>query len=430
MQSSDRASVAVLSIFTLLGSGAAFTTQILIARALGPSEFGIFASALATVTAAAPLAGFGVQSFWLRVFGEEGWGARRWMPASLRFGIWSTFSALCLVSVVGLLAGASSHAGASLLILQFHLLSMAFLEIIGTRFLLEERPLALMLWQTAPQFARLGLVSLLLCKVEGLDAQAMSWAFALVAVITLVAGWRHLNSLARGEIKLVGHGPAGLLSGSIAQSEVPRMIEAGKGALPYGMGGIFYQFYFQASIVSLTYLLGSAAAGTYGAAASILMAVYMVPNVVYQKMMLPRLHRWAAYSQERYLQAHARGVKLMAGLGSLAGLGCAVTSPFVIPLIFGDQYGQAGILLSGLSVAIPLRFVSISVGASLSLDCFVRPKVAAMFAVAAICVGLNLICIPVLGLWGAVLSTVAGEATLVAFYLWLARTLRPGWGSQ
>ena len=56
-----------------------FLTQTLLARELGPAAYGLFASSLVTVTMIAPLAGFGLTQFRLKVYGVEGWAAHRWI---------------------------------------------------------------------------------------------------------------------------------------------------------------------------------------------------------------------------------------------------------------------------------------------------------------------------------------------------------------
>lgn len=412
--------MALLSVFTLIGSGAAFLTQILIARELGPDEFGIFASALATITAVAPFAGFGVQSFWLRVFGEEGWAARRWVRPTLAFSLCSTLAAMVIVGVVAIAGGMTTSAGASLLVLQVHMVAMAALEVVGTRFLLEERPLALMLWQTIPQLVRLAIVAAMYLMGFQLDAPRVALVFALVGLLTILGCTFQLRSIAQFKIDLVGHGS---IEPQKAEGHTPTMLASAKGAWPYGFGSIFYQFYFQAAIISLTYILGAFEAGTYGAAASMLMAIFMVPNVVYQKLVLPRLHRWASQAEHLYIDAHARGIRAMFLLGLVCSGLVAALAPWGGPLVFGLAYRESGILLCALAVTIPFRFVSIATGASLSLDRYVRAKVAVMAIVSVLCISMNVSLIPLFGIWGAVFSTITGEAALVAAYAWVGRDI-------
>src|SRR5688500_4384008 len=77
--------VSLLWLSTLAGAGMVFLAQAILARRLGPSAYGLFASSLATVSMVAPLAGFGLSQFRLKAYGAEGWAADRWLRPSLRF---------------------------------------------------------------------------------------------------------------------------------------------------------------------------------------------------------------------------------------------------------------------------------------------------------------------------------------------------------
>jgi hypothetical protein len=89
--------ISMLGAATALGAVLVFLTQTLLARELGPQAYGLFASSLATVTMIAPLAGFGLGQFRLRVYGVEGWAASRWVKPSLRFSVGTTLMALSII---------------------------------------------------------------------------------------------------------------------------------------------------------------------------------------------------------------------------------------------------------------------------------------------------------------------------------------------
>ena len=78
-------SVSLLWLGSLLGSGSTFVIYIILARELGVDNFGLFGSALSTVIIFILLAGFGISQFWLKIFGQEGWNAIRWIKPSLKF---------------------------------------------------------------------------------------------------------------------------------------------------------------------------------------------------------------------------------------------------------------------------------------------------------------------------------------------------------
>jgi hypothetical protein len=89
--------ISMLGAATAIGAVCVFLTQTLLARELGPDAYGLFASSLATVTMIAPLAGFGLTQFRLRVYGVEGWAAARWIKPSLRFTVGTTVTAMAII---------------------------------------------------------------------------------------------------------------------------------------------------------------------------------------------------------------------------------------------------------------------------------------------------------------------------------------------
>ena len=58
--------ISMLGAATAIGAVCVFLTQTLLARELGPNDYGLFASSLATITMIAPLAGFGLAQFRLK----------------------------------------------------------------------------------------------------------------------------------------------------------------------------------------------------------------------------------------------------------------------------------------------------------------------------------------------------------------------------
>ena len=91
------ATISMLGAATGAGALIGFLTQTLLARELGPTAYGLFASSVVTVTMIAPLAGFGLTQFRLKVYGVEGWAAHRWIKPSLRFTIFTTLLAFAIV---------------------------------------------------------------------------------------------------------------------------------------------------------------------------------------------------------------------------------------------------------------------------------------------------------------------------------------------
>ena len=92
------AAISFLWLGSLAGAGLVLITNVVLARELTPSGYGVFSAALATITLLPPLAEFGLRGFWLKAFGAEGWGAVRWLTRAFRFVILSTTVTLLLLA--------------------------------------------------------------------------------------------------------------------------------------------------------------------------------------------------------------------------------------------------------------------------------------------------------------------------------------------
>lgn len=183
------------------------------------------------------------------------------------------------------------------------------------------------------------------------------------------------------------------------------------------MIGFFNYIYFQVDIVLVKYIAGSQAAGYYGVAFSIMAAVYLFPTVVYQKFLLPKLHRWANHDRDKFLNAYHKGSVVMLALGVGAMLAIWGGAHWVVPLLFGDAYVDSVLLINVLALCVPLQFLISSAGAMLVTHENMRRKVFYMGGVALFNIVSNVALIPFYGAVGAAVATVLSSIFLVAFYL-------------
>ncbi len=116
--------VSVIGIFTLAGAGLAFLTQMLAARVLGPRSTESSWQPLRRSTSS-PLTAFGLQAFWLKVFGREA-GMPCWIRPTFVFCLLSTVLTMLGVAAWALLGlGMEDRVAWCLLILSTNLLSVA-----------------------------------------------------------------------------------------------------------------------------------------------------------------------------------------------------------------------------------------------------------------------------------------------------------------
>ncbi len=415
--------ITLLWFGSLMGAGLAFLTQVILARQLGPAGFGAFAAALATVTLLTPLAGFGVAQFWLKVFGAEGSGAIRWLSASFQFVAISSSVAVALLVLWSFLSAGDEEDRMVLLVLSFYILGQVSVELVSAKLQLEEKYIHLSVWQFLPHLLRLLFIVLFSYIVtESIQIATVAYVYASVAVTFMVIGWYSLKNMKCGEFALKSHPRIdSICENNPKESRV--VIDVITQSWPFGLAGIFQLIYFLGGVILVKYLAGEEAAGLYNVAFTVIAAVYLLPVVLYQKFLLPKLHRWSSHNRAKLYQVYRRGNIVMLITGILAMTGIWATSTWAIPLFFGVVYDDSIILLNIMAVSIPIVFVSFNSGAMLVTQDHMKKKLQFMAIVAVLSLLLNILLIPVYGAIGAALASLISNSVLLACYYYASKRI-------
>lgn len=394
-----------------------FAAEAILARSLSTTEYGALAVAMKSINLISPLAAFGVGAYWLRCFGKEGWTGFRWIPGSLRLVYLSTLITLTGLIVWAWLGGPDPTVRPLLFWLSGFVIAQAALGLASAAFQLQNQYGRLAAWHVIPHLGRLAVALVALCL--GLSIDFVAQGYLLTALFTLGCSAVVIARFARGKVFLYGHGkpPERLTSASAT----PGMFEVAHGTWPFALAGVFYLVYFQSDLIILAYMRGPDSSAIYNVAVVVLTAVYMLPSVIYQKFLLPHLHRWAEHDRKRFFQVYHVGNGLMLASGIIIGASLALVGPWLITTIFGINYVGAGGVLAVLCIGIPFHFLASSVGATLVTGEHMRKKVWCQGAVAVINVGLNLLLIPQFGVYGAAIATAVSEAALLVIYFSVAR---------
>jgi len=405
--------ISLLWIGSLLGAGCAFLTQVILARQLGPTGFGVFATAFATVTMLMPLAGFGIAQYWLKAFGKEGWGARRVLSPSFQFVFFSTISVVLVLIGWSIFGPHDESLKLVLAILSTYIMGQVAVELVSSKLQLEERYVSLSLWQFLPHFIRLALVGMLVFSLTGwVSVENVAYAYAMVSIGLAMLGGFILFQMSNERLSLKGHGKPSFDSDQL-KSSVKAVISQ---SWPFGLAGLFHLIYFQSDIILVQYFIGVEAAGIYNVAFIIMVAVLLFPGIIYQKFLLPKMHRWAHQDSEHFYRVYRHGNVIMLMLGTIAMLLILVLAPWAVVVLFGEAYQDVVDLLMILALSIPILFVASSVGATLVTQEHMREKVKLMGVVAAVNIALNLILIPSYGTEGAAVATVVSNFILLFLY--------------
>lgn len=410
--------VTLLWLGSLFGAGLAFLTQVVVARSLGVELFGVFSSALTFVGILVPLACFGLPQFWLKVFGEEGWEGTRWLRVSLHFAMISTVCVFLAIILWALLGGNDENTKNLLLMLTAFVLGQASIELVSSKFQLEEKYFYLAVWQLLPHLMRFILIFVAMTILdESLYFYGIGGVYLVVGILFFALSFPHVANLVKGKIDLIGHDKQ---SKRLAAAH-PNLKGVVLQSFPFGVAGAFHLIYFQGAIMLLAYLVGPSEAGIYNIAFLVMSAIYLFPNVIYQKFLLPKIHRWSNQNRELLYKSYKLGSAGMLGAGILASLCTWILAPYMVPILFGAEFEQSINVLCWLSLCAPLRFMATSVGSVLVTQDHMLRKIKCMALVAVISVLMSLLLIPKLSIYGALISAITSEALLLLLYFFSAR---------
>ena len=405
-------SISLLWLGSLLGSGSTFLIYTIVARKIGPEIFGLFSSAIAIASILTLIAGFGVSKVWLKLFGEEGFSATRWVKPSLLFVF---YTLLLVTALIILLVSLDFHGAITkklILLLGFYVYGFVSVELVIAKFQLEEKYKLMAFWQLLPNLFRLIIVlSAYYLFNLNLSVIELGIIYAAVGVLFVVLGMVELYKFYKGNVQLNRD--------KVAKN--PKIKDVFIEAWPFGFANLFAFIYVQSDIIMIKYISGDIETGYYNASFVIMTALLLIPSILFGKFLLPKYHRWAYHNTEKFLKVYRLGNKLMVISGIILFLVVYFGAGFFIPLIFGDEYLPSVSLMKLLSLTLPVSFLAYSIGATLVTKSHMKTKVLLMGIVAIINILLNVILIQIYDAKGAAIATILSNMLLLCLYYWIAK---------
>jgi O-antigen/teichoic acid export membrane protein len=407
----------IVPIFvSLAGAGfLAFLTQVLLGHSLTVEDFGILSTALSIVVIVAAALGFGLSSVWLLVFGKESWKAFPWVRQSLKFlMVWGPF-VLAVMWMALIWLEEDSRLLSSLWWLQAMIILQVMVELQGARLQLEARYMALSLWQILPHLGRLCVaVAVYASAVTSVDMVAKG--FCAVSLILIAVSGYSLLSLSPMHMRLAGHQqlsatPSEMSPGATSYLGLVRL------AWPYAATALLVMVYGRIEIVFLGSITSPRAAGIYSIAVAFLLVAFLVPQAIYQKFLLPKIHRWFHSDWDKFLRVYRFGCAAMAILGIVGTLVTYWLGESLVHVFFGEKYQESARVLSILSICILFRFVSTSIESSLMSGDYRKQRVYCQAFSTLISVPCAYLLISKYGIDGAMINRILAEVTLLGSFL-------------
>jgi len=410
--------ISLLWTTSILAGLIAFLTQMILARCFSVSDYGALSAAYRLVSLLAPVAGFGVGAYWLRLFGKEGFMAQRWIRPSLGLVLMSSAGSVGLLLGLGLLLDSGGETERLVLLLSPVVVFWAVSELGKARLQLEGRYRGLSILD-----ASFPLGCFLVASVAWLTSGGVGLVATGYSLAALVLGAVHVAMLlpmAAGRFDLAGHRPH-KPAPTESRVTVKDSLRVAANAWPFALAGILYLTHYQVGVVLVERIQGSESAGIYNVAVTVLGAVYLLPAAIYGKFLMPKIQRWAEHDRERFIRVYKFGNGAMLLLGSLLMLAVALSSVTIIPWLFGDRYTESGRVLLLMALCVPVRFLGTNVGSVLATGQHMKRKNICDGIGALISILLNLLLIPWLGIYGAAAATLLTESALVLMFLYTAR---------
>jgi O-antigen/teichoic acid export membrane protein len=400
-QSNLLSNIGALLSGTLLARALGMVGLILLARIVGPADYGHFAASLAVIKLAAVLFSLGLDHWLLRYGGRE-----------QQSGALTIHGASCLVIKVGL--GALWWMALALVApwLDQAAFPMTIVLLVGLTVWLEE--VANVAWTMYNSASANKTAALLLTVYQFLQ---------LVAIVCLAGvGVQSLRFYLLGQLVAALVGCAFSLyrlqrdfGFALDWADVRTTL---RGSIPFATSLALALIYGRADITIVAAWLGSADVGIYAPAVSLVMTLLLIPLSIYS-VVLPPLSR--AHAEDRTaLQRLAMEVTLGSALvGIVTGGALALSADLVVRLIFGPQYLAVGTILVILSGVVVLRCISFAVAAVLTAVGWQTQRTLVQTVVAAANVGLNLLLVTRWGVVGVAWIFVLTDALLLLGYLGL-----------
>lgn len=399
-----------IGLSTIFSAILVFAVGILMAQKLGPNEYGNVTSFLSLVAAASTISGFGIEQGLLQIFGR---GSKQGNEIGCAAVVYGLVTLVLSISIVLVMLMASrrlniydfAYAAIALLVSTFCLnLRSAILQI-------ESNYRMLSIWQMSQNLMRFGILVIFyhVLSLSGIHNTLI--VYAVVAIAITLWSIRDIARLCNGRVGKDVNGP------SRNSIRIPDFKNAFELSWPFGAMALCHAIYFQINVFMLGEFSNARDAGIYSVAFNFIMAIYLIPAVIYQKMLLPKIHVWSNVNLQRMKYIFQLGNGLMTITGLIAAVALYFLAPYLISSFYGEDYESAIAVLRLLCLSVPVRFIISGLGAFMSIDGNVIPKLKAMSIVAVSYVILNLPLVHLFGVTGAAFGMLISELMLCSFFL-------------
>ncbi|MGS4880492.1 oligosaccharide flippase family protein [Photobacterium damselae] len=382
-------SLGFLMSSTLISSVLTFITQMMIAKNTSPEFFGNLTGTLSLIMILAPLMAFGADGYLLRYYAEKKGNINDFGSNWLFY--WLASFVLCYI-IYDYLAYDMSRLFFLIVISQSLInISVSYLQASGKYSSVS----VLLSAQSILRFV----ILYFLFYIHFLNDKYIYISYVFVSICMIILS---LYFICKFDFICVNFN--GLKSFILS-------------SYPYGLSIILHLIYFQSDIFLVNKLYSSYEAGLYSLAFTLISASYLLPSVLYQKYLLPKIHQMEINNINSQKIYFYKGGLAMIIISVIIFFFFFFFSDYIVDIFFDDKYEKSILFIKILSLCIIFRYMSSNAGVYLMNEFLIGKKNKVMLFCAIFNVVLNFIFIPYYGALAAAIITVVTEIILcISFY--------------
>jgi len=397
-----------LTIAEIAGKGVGFFIALIIARYLGPENYGYYAFAISFVTLFQVIVDFGLRPLLVREIARDTKQAGKYIGNFLTLKILLSGAFIGAVAVGLWLYGADVNLFYLTLIAGIHIIFISVTDLLRGVFQAFERMKFETIVRVVTKFSVLALT--VVAVVLGLWTVSIMWALLIgTAAGTIVALWICQKYF----VKLRLQFDKAFLKVALKQSVL------------FAITNIFIAIYFKIDTVMLESMKGALEVGYYNTAYELVFAFMFIPSVV-SGAIYPVISRFYKEDKNKIGALVGRLIKYytLAAVALIVFL--TLLGAPLIRLFFGAEYEPSIPLFKILTFVLLFVFTNFLVGTLLNASNKQHVTTIAAGVCAAINIGINLVLIPTYGAAGAAIATIITEFTLgLISFMYLNQKLYP-----
>jgi len=363
-----------------------------VARYLGPEQFGLFSYAQAFVGLFTAIAGLGLDSIIVRELVKD--PTKQAVLLGTAFYLKLIGASLVLLALAG--AVTLSHQDslttwlifiiASATVFQsFNIIDFFFQAKVLSKYVVYVNIISLLI----SSFVKIGLI------LTNASLIAFAWVILFDSVILMLGFVYYFQRHAKLNIKKLNFSKA-------------TAINLLKDSWPLILSGLVISIYMKVDQIMIKEMLNAEAVGQYAAAVRLSEAWYFIPMVIASSL-FPAIINAKKISAELYYARLQKLYDLMVWIAIAIALPMTFLSDWVVNLLYGEQYNQAGGVLmihiwAGVFVFLGVAFSKYLTNENLTMKFFYRTFLGMLINVI-----LNILLIPKYGINGAAIATLLGQ---------------------